>query len=111
MLGAYPGVLPSVSGIKSTYESEQNFLVGGVLLVTHSDDGPGMVWAGRVCNSGLIVAVDIRGSINGDTHHTKFIPQPPQLFHTVLHCDKFSTKNRGLDGRLFLGEPVDACHC
>jgi hypothetical protein len=65
---------------------------------------------GRVGNLGLIVTIDKGRAGQRYSHHAKFIMQSPQLFNSVLHCDAFCTKDRGLNCGLFLGNPVNQCH-
>jgi hypothetical protein len=47
------------------------------------------------------------GSGQWDPHHAKLISKSLQLFNAVLHSHKFGTKDRGLNGGLFLRNLVN----
>ena len=45
-----------------------------------------------------------------DTHHTQSVSQSPQRFDAVLHSNKLSTKDGGLNGRLAFRKPYNQSH-
>ena len=65
---------------------------------------------GQACPLGLIVSKYMGGSSQWDPHHAKLIAKTLQLFNSVLHSDEFSTKDRSLNGCLFLRNPVNQSH-
>jgi hypothetical protein len=43
-------------------------------------------------------------------HHAKLIPKSSQLFNAVFYGNEIGTKDRGLNGCLFLRNPVNQSH-
>ncbi len=62
----------------------------------------GQLRYGPVCHLGLIVRIYKGGSSQWDPHHAKLIVKSLHFFNSVLHSNEFSTKDRSLNGCLFL---------
>jgi hypothetical protein len=65
---------------------------------------------GQACHLELIISEYIGGSSQWDPHHAKLIAKSSQLFNFLLHSNEFSTKDRSLNGCLFLKNLVNQSH-
>ena len=59
-------------------------------------------WDTRVGKHGLVVPVNVGGTITRYAHHLELVSKPPYIFEAMPHGDKLGSKGTGFDTSLFL---------